>query len=125
MKNGITILSILLIVVVTLLTSCSKDEIETNQNELLGTWISTDKSDTLYFVNIKDFYRSNGHMVYDHFDYKLFKDSIEIGYSGKMYILVMPTMHKYSLDKGKLTIDFGNKRCYGFDLKEMTYTKEK
>lgn len=117
-------LGILLIVVI-LLTNCSKDEVEINQKQLLGTWISIDKSDTLYFTSDKDFFKSNGYLVYDHFDYKLFKDSIEIGYSGRMFILVTPTMHKYSIAEDNLTIDFSNNQCYGFALKEMIYAKEK
>jgi len=125
MRKSITILGLLLIVVVTFLTSCSKNELKTNQKELIGTWISTDKSDTLYFTTKTDFYQSNGHMFLDHYDYELLKDSIQIAYRGKLYIYVLPTLHKYSMINSKLTIDFSNVQCYGFPLKEITYTKEK
>ena len=125
MERDKTILSMLLLIVVLVLTNCSKDEAETNQKELIGTWIAVDKSDTLAFTSEHDFYKSNGYMVYDHYDYVLFKDSIEIGYRGKMYVLVYPTMHKYSIYNGSLTIDFSNKHCYGFSSQKMTYTKEK
>lgn len=97
---------------------------EKNQEILLGRWVSTDKSDTLDFVNESDFYKSSVDMHYDHYDYQQFKDSIKIGYRGKLYILVHPTNHKYFLNGNNLTIDFSNKNCYGFPLKEMTYTKE-
>jgi len=125
MKKNITVFGLLLIIALTLLMSCSnKDEIGTIQKEFLGTWVSTDKSDTLYFTTKNDFYQSNGSMIYDHYDYKLFPDSIEIRYSGKLYILVQPTMHKYSINNGILAIDFSNVQCYGFPLKEITYKKE-
>ena len=106
------------------LTNCSKNEIEINQAEILGTWISLDKSDTLDFTSRDDFYKSNLYMYYDHYDYQLFKDSIEIGYRGKLYILVTPTMHKYYFNENKLTIDFSNKQCYGFNKEIMTFTKQ-
>ncbi|GET25607.1 hypothetical protein NT017_19360 [Prolixibacter sp. NT017] len=77
------------------------------------------------FTSANDFYKSNRYMVYDHYDYGLFKDSIEIGYKGKMYVLVYPTMHKYSICNGKLTIDFSNNQCYGFSPQKMEYKKEK
>jgi hypothetical protein len=125
MERNKSILGILLLVLVILLTNCSKDEIGINQKEILGTWIAVDKSDTLEFTSESDFNKSNGYMISDHYDYELFKDSIEIGYRGKMYVLVYPTMHQYSIDNGNLIIDFSNKQCYGFPLQEMTYIKEK
>lgn len=115
----------LLLIMVIFLTNCSKDEIETIQKELIGTWIAVNKNDTLEFNSESGFYKSNGYMAYDHYNYELFKDSIEIGYGGKMFVLVYPKMYKYSIDNGNLTIDFSNKQCYGFPLHEMTYTKEK
>jgi hypothetical protein len=125
MKRDKSILGVLLLILVIFLTNCSKDEIETNQKELLGTWIAVDKSDTLEFTSENVFLKSNGNMVSDHYYYALMKDSIEIGYSGIMYILVYPTMHEYSIDNGNLTIDFSNKQCFGFPLQEMTYIREK
>ena len=125
MERNKSILGMLLLIMVIFLTNCTKDEIETNQKELLGTWIAVDKSDTLEFASENDFLKSNGYMVSDHYDYALFKDSIEIGYRGIMYVLVYPTMHKYSIENSNLTIDFSNKQCYGFALEKMTYIKEK
>jgi len=125
MERDKTILGMLLLLMAILFTSCSKDEIEINQKELLGTWIAVDKSDTLEFTSENDFLKSNGYMVSDHYDYALLEDSIEIGYRGKMDILIYPTMHKYSIENGNLTIDFSNKQCYGFALQEKTYKKEK
>lgn len=126
MKRNSIILSILLLSTAVLIsTSCTKDEIEKDQKELIGTWIAVDKSDTLEFNSENDFLKSNGYMIADHYDYALFKDSIEIGYRGIMYVLVYPTMHSYSIDNGKLVIDFSNKQCYGFPLQKITYIKEK
>ncbi len=39
-------------------------------------------------------------MHYDRYLYELFVDSIEVGYSGIMYILVKPTKHNYSMGNG-------------------------
>ncbi len=125
MKKDKSILGVFLLILVIFLINCSKEKIETNQKELLGTWISIDKSDTLEFTSENDFLKSNGYMASDHYNYALFKDSIEIGYRGIMYVLVYPTTHKYSIDNGNITIDFSNKQCYGFPLHEMTYIKEK
>lgn len=125
MERYKSILSLILLILIIFLTNCSKDEIVKNQKELLGTWISVDKSDTLEFTSANDFYKSNGNMVSDHYDYELFQDSLKIGYNGIQYILVEPTMYKYSIDNDNLTIDFSNKQCYGFPLQKMIYIKEK
>lgn len=124
MKKNIIYFGLLLLTFIALV-NCSKGELETNQEKLLGTWISLDKSDTLYFTTKVDFYKSNGYMNYDHYDYQLFKDSIEIGYRGKMYVLVTPTMHKYQFDNNNLIIDLSNRQCYGFKTELLTYIKDK
>jgi len=110
---------VLMLVFSLIFLSCEK-----NQEKLLGIWVSTDKSDTLDFVDENNFYKSSINMQYDHYDYQLFKDSIKIGYRGKLYILVTPTFHRYFFDGGNLVIDVSNKSCYGFPLQEMTYSKE-
>ena len=116
-KNKSFIIVLLILVVI---FGCSKF----NQNEILGTWISSDKSDTLDFIDENNFYRSSINMRYDHYDYQLDNDSIEMGYSGKLYILVQPTKHKYLLDGNNLTIDFRNKICYGFSSSEIIFIKQ-
>lgn len=117
----ILLLSLLMIVLI--IVSCQKDQNASNPDNLLGTWISTDKSDTLYFIDATNLYNSNTSMHYDHYDYKLIDDSLKIGYSGRLYIYVLPTMHSFHLDGNKLSIDFSKKSCYGFDLEVMNYTK--
>ena len=116
--NKISRLALILIVITFL--SCDKIP----QDKILGTWISIDNSDTLDFVDNNNFYKSTVYMRYDHYDYQLYNDSIEIGYRGKLYVLVLPTKHKYHLDGNNLTIDFSNKICYGFGMQIMTYTKK-
>ena len=126
MKKHQTILSLLIFVTLAFFaTNCKKSELKTNQEELLGTWVSIDKTDTLEFTSENDFYKSNGDMSSDHYDYELFNDSIEIRYNGILFILVHPTNHKYSINNNQLTIDFSNKMCYGFNAQEISYTKEK
>lgn len=81
--------------------SCDKDKDVISQDKILGTWISLDKSDTLDFVDNKNFYKSSVNMRYDHYD-----------------------THKYHLDGNNLTIDFNNINCYGFGFQVTNYTKQ-
>lgn len=109
----------LLIVIGFVFTNCSKDELVLNREKLIGVWISTDNIDTLEFVNQNSFYKNH-----DHFDYNLTSDSIEIRYRGKLYIGVHPTNHKYFITDNILTIDFTNKRCYGFSDELETFERQ-
>jgi hypothetical protein len=113
----ITIISFFLI---SYLSGCSKDEIIAGK--IIGTWISTDKTDTLDIVDNNNFYKTVG-IPHDHYNYWLETGSIEIQYEGVLKVLVHPTKHKYQLDNNTLTIDFSNKMCYGFERKEITYYK--
>ncbi len=119
MKPG-HILRIILIILAVVVSGCNKFDDEV----LLGTWISMDKADTLYFVDNSNFFKSSAAMRYDHFDYRLDRDSIEIKYSGRLYVFVYPTRHKYYLESGRLTIDFTNKLCYGFSKEEITFVRQ-
>lgn len=123
-KNKSTSEILRLIVFIFILTSCSGNEIDINQKKIIGTWVSEDKSDTLKFTSEIDFYKSTKYLFYDHYDYKLLKDSIQIGYNGSMYIFIAPTIHKYSLNNDNLTIDFRNKQCYGFKEGKITYNRQ-
>lgn len=113
-----------LILITISMMGCDKYNLANNKEKILGTWISLDTSDTLDIVDDSNFYKSTSHMHYDRYLYELFVDSIEIGYSGILYIAVKPTKHGYSLDEDRLTIDFSNRNCYGFSNQETTYTKE-
>ena len=112
---------VLLCIMVVLLVSCSKNDNVTQEN-ILGTWILTDNSDTLYIVDKSNLYNSNQQMHYDHYDYQLIGDSISLGYSGRLYILVKPAKHKYYVNGNNLTIDLRN-GCYGFESQVFNYTK--
>ncbi|WP_136467114.1 hypothetical protein [Flagellimonas onchidii] len=105
-----------------LLLSCTKEDIPNSLD--LGVWISLDKKDTLDFKTENHFLRSNEFMTSDNYDYSLNKDSITIGYRGKMFVGVQPTTHNYSLQNNILTIDFTNEQCYGFDREVIYYQKQ-
>ncbi|WP_422082486.1 hypothetical protein [Ulvibacterium sp.] len=123
MKRKVTYFALSLIATL-VLDGCSKDGDDPSPIEL-GVWISLDKSDTLDFRTRNTFYKSNQHMQNDSYDYQLLpKDSIQIGYRGKLFIAVEPTNHKYSMTQDELTIDFESRSSFGFDDKIMTYTKE-
>jgi hypothetical protein len=104
-----------------LVTACEKNN-QIDYKEFLGTWISSDFTDTIEFTTDKDFYKMFSG-VKDHFDYSLTNDSIKIGYSGMMFILVKPTTHSYSLSGKNLTIDF-RPECYGFRSQKLTFQKK-
>jgi len=114
----------ILIIVMISFIGCDKNKLTTNKELILGTWISLDKTDTLAFIDNTSFYKSDSYMRSDHFDYHLFKDSIEIRYNGILDILIHPTMHKYTLKDNNLTLFLNNESCYGFDFKEINYTKQ-
>jgi len=116
---------VLILIISLALISCEKENELASQTKILGTWISVDKSDTIEFANEKDLYKSNSIMRHDHFDYTVYNDSIKIGYNGILYVLVLPTKHKYSINGNNLTIDFRNRNCYGFGNQSITYTKDK
>lgn len=99
--------------------SCKKEKKLDNQGGIIGTWVPTDKSETLTFADENNLWKNS-----DHYDYEINNDSITIGYSGKLYIYVLPTNHKYYLHGNTLSIDFSNKTCYGFDLKLKNYTRK-
>ena len=100
------------------LAGCKKNTVK---DDLNGEWIATDKSDTIYFIDDKNFYNSSANMHYDHYNYSVKDDSMVIAYSGKMYILTLETKHYFELNGDDLMIDFSNKQCFGFPLKKMKY----
>ncbi len=123
MKNTFSFLKIIFVSCTIVIIGCEIETGNMNQEAIIGTWISADKSDTLDFVNNESFYKSNEVMRYDHYDYELFGDAIKIRYSGKLYILVSPTVHSFNLSENKLTIDFSNEQCYGFNQEKVDYFK--
>ena len=117
-------IGIFMAMVVILMSNCSENDLGMKEEQILGRWIASDKSDTLNFTTENDFSKSNGYLHEDHYYYEISNDSIEIGYNGHLLILVIPTKHKYSLGDKTMTIDFSNKPCYGFSEGIITYEKE-
>lgn len=116
MKKSLMILSLIF-----LLIDCSKNQAT---NVLIGTWISSNKNETLNFVDVTNFYKADsGFQTLVHFNYKLGTDSISIQYDGPLQILVMPRNYKYELNNNTLIIDLRN-GCYGFNSQLMSYTRK-
>jgi|WetSurMetagenome_2_1015567.scaffolds.fasta_scaffold47631_1 hypothetical protein len=123
MKKSIAIFfSLLIVISVTFIIFSCKKSNTSDYRELLGSWISTDLSDTLEFTSDHDFYKMFSG-VKDHFDYNLSNDSITIGYNGMLFILVKPSNHSYSLNGDKMTIDF-KPQCYGFRPQEINFIRK-
>jgi len=111
------------VILLTLFAGCDKNRV--TGDDLPGEWVSTEKSDTLFFVDKSSFYQSNANMRYDHYDYYVFGDSIEIGYSGMMMILVPKTKHYFKQNGDELMIDFSNRQCFGFPKEKIKYKRVK
>ena len=114
--------SLLIIASLRLLNSCQKDSIPSNI--FIGTWVSIDNVDTLFFINDKIFTKPGYDKVMHYFNYSYGIDSITIQYKGPNKILVVPSTHSYSLDSSVLSINFSN-GCYGFSSKKETFIKNK
>lgn len=112
-----------LIIIMIFIISCEKETSTSDYDRIKGVWVSENKYDTLEFVDNSSMYRSSGYMRHDHYDYALLGDSIKIGYNGILYILVKPTVHSFNLSDESLSIDFSNKRCYGFGLEKIDFHK--
>jgi hypothetical protein len=104
----------------TILSGCKKTYTE-NYKDLLGTWVSTDLTDTIQFTTDHDLYKLYSGKP-DHFDYGLKKDIITIRYNGAMYIYIFPTNHAYKLNGNELTIDF-RPDCFGFRRQEIKFIR--
>ncbi len=115
-----TFLILSLVVALSFLAGCEKTVTE---NDLNGEWISEAMSDTLYFIDDGSFFHSSENMRYDHYDYSVQGDSLEIGYSGMMKILVKKTKHRFKLDGDDLMIDFSNEFCFGFPKEKIMYRR--
>ena len=98
-----------------LIFSCEKENI--SDNMIFGTWVSTDKADTLHISDNQTFKKS-----FHTFLYSRNIKKITIQYSGPNYILVSPTTHNYSLTYNMLKIDFTN-GCYGFRSERITFIR--
>ena len=115
-----TFIIFLLAVTLLLLSGCEKT---VTGDDLNGEWVAGTIKDTLYIIDDSNFFHSSKNMHYDHYDYSVQGDSLEIGYSGMMMILVKKTKHRFKLDGDELTIDFSNKLCFGFPKEKLMYRR--
>jgi hypothetical protein len=109
------------VVSISLLFGCEKSQ--PNAEELPGEWVATEEADTIYIMDESNFYHSTKNMHYDHYDYSIKGDSILVGYSGMMMILVQETKHYFELKGDELMIDFSNRYCFGFPKEKMHYRR--
>lgn len=108
-----------IVCLISLLFSCENNHV--SGEDLLGEWVATDNADTIYILDESNFYHSTKNMHYDHYDYSIKDDSIQVGYSGMMMILVQETKHYFELKGDELMIDFSNRHCFGFPKERMYY----
>jgi hypothetical protein len=108
---------ILIVLILVVISGCEKSS-SNDFKDFLGTWVSTDLSDTLDFRTEHDLYSNR-----DYYVYSLSRDSITIRYDGKMFIYVSPTTHFYQLNGNKLTIDF-RPFCYGFNNQITEFSRK-
>jgi hypothetical protein len=110
------------ILIIPFLFSCDKDTWV--KEELIGTWISKDATDTLEFIDYFIFTK-NSYNGWQHFyNYDIEADSIEIEYNGPNDILILPSTHHFEINGNSLSLDFSN-YCYGFERKNYEFIKEK
>lgn len=122
-KELIWFISLLLIV---LNISCKKEQSNTKNDEILGTWISFDKIDTLEFVDKINFLKSDTVFRKENYRYSIDNDSIYIRYYDFTYsYTISPANHKYILRNDSLIIDFRKKGCFGFGYSISGFKREK
>lgn len=83
--------------------SCKKDALP--DGRFIGTWISEDKADTLYFINDNTFKTPRLDGVLHTYTYRYDEDSLTMQYSGPNYILLPPKTHHYTLTRSTLILD--------------------
>lgn len=111
------------LIVTTLLLSmgsCKKDSLP--DGRFIGTWITEDKTDTLFFIDDHTFKKPAYDRVLHTFDYSYSEDSITIQYAGPNMILVRSSTHHYTLTHSTLIIDW-YKVNYGFEPVKKEYKK--
>ncbi|MEI6090224.1 MAG: hypothetical protein WCR42_07220 [bacterium] len=118
----VIILAVLACLTITLLSLGSCEEKKIPDGRFIGSWVSTDLTDTLQFKDETNFIRFRKSGFYDFFEYSYTNDSITVAYTGPMKILTRPTTHRYTLKNGQLMIDFTNE-CFGFESRVINYNK--
>jgi len=114
------IIAISVAALVILLYSCSKEA--RLKEEIIGTWVSVDYTDTLDFINEEVFEKNFYDRFMHPYTYEIKRDSIKIQYSGYYTILTQPTTHHVELLDNTLSIDF-SKGTYGMRKKEIVLNR--
>lgn len=100
-------LKILILVMVVALfqvsESCKKDAFP--DGRFIGTWITEDKADTLYFIDDNSFKTPRGDGLLHTYTYRYDEDSITIQYAGPHLVLLPPSTHHYTLTRSTLILD--------------------
>lgn len=107
------------------LMSCNNDiPIPPDAENIIGQWISTDKSDTLEFdIAGKSMYHSCATVHNVPYTYQLHADSITLAYKGTADVNTRPTTHLYYMNGEYLSIDFKKTTCYGFSRCVINYLR--
>ena len=116
-KKVLTFIVIILLTIV----ACKKNSLPDGQ--FIGTWISDDKTDTLYFIDDQTFKQTAYDRVLHSYAYSYTEDSITIQYAGPNMILVRPSTHQYTLAHSTLILDL-YKVNYGFSQTKMTLHRQ-
>jgi hypothetical protein len=103
--------------------SCNNDTpIPPDAENIIGQWISTDKSDTLEFdIANKSMYHSCAAVHNEPYTYQLYADSLTLTYKGTGKANTCPTTHLYYMNGEYLSIDFQKTTCYGFSKCVINY----
>jgi hypothetical protein len=116
--------SLLIIICITLILSGCKKSNTPDWRDFLGSWISSDLTDTLEFTSDRGFSKMFSG-VKDHFDYSLSEDdSIIIKYNGMLFVHAKPSTHGYHFNGDNITIDF-RPQCYGFRSQEINFIRKR
>jgi len=100
--NGKVLIFIMAVVLLQVTESCKKDDIP--DGRFIGTWISEDKVDTLFFIDDDTFKKPHYDWVLHSYAYSYTEDSITIQYAGPNKILLPPTTDHYTLTHSTLII---------------------
>jgi len=101
--NYKVLIFVLAVVLLQVTESCKKDSLP--DGRFIGTWVSEDKTDTLYFINDNTFKMPHYDRILHTYTYTYDKDSITIQYAGPNMILLPPSTHHYTLSHSTFTID--------------------
>ena len=115
---------IVFLLIFNVLTSCNSNLPVPNKLNIVGQWISIDRSDTLRFDGTTgNMYHSCASARNNQFTYQLSEDSITLTYDGIINEDLLPTTHLYYINGDYLSIDFKKIACFGFSRKVINYIR--